>query len=83
MTAITLDASESLIGPGGLRALGFIDDYTGQYDWKWETCCRKEEYIFLALYVFYGLGIHILFHRGKILYPFKLLGVFVHEVRFV
>lgn len=48
-------------------------------DWTLQTCCDAREYIFIALYFVYGLLIHCLFHRGSIMKPFKLLGVFFHE----
>jgi hypothetical protein len=48
-------------------------------DWTLQTCCDAREYIFIALYFVYGLIIHCLFHRGSIMKPFKLLGVFFHE----
>jgi len=49
-------------------------------DWQLEGCCDTVEYIFIALYFTYGVLIHILYHRTNVLYPFKLLGVFVHEM---
>jgi Peptidase M50B-like len=46
--------------------------------WTLKTCCDTQETIFLALYFAYGLFIHCFF-QSKLLYPFKLLCVFVHE----
>jgi hypothetical protein len=55
---------------------------TDTYDyssWKLTTCCGVEEKIFLAFYFAYGILIHFLF-KYELLYPFKLLAVFVHEM---
>ena len=61
-----------------------IDDISQEIqnfaDWRLEGCCDTIEYMFFGLYVLYGLFIHCFFHRTEILKPFKLLGVFVHEM---
>lgn len=58
---------------------GFVDNLELDAEWTLSTCCDLEEQIFIGLYFAYGLFTHIFFHRTQILYPFKLLGVFVHE----
>ena len=59
---------------------GITEEVVEFADWRLEGCCDEVEYIFFGLYCFYGLLIHCLFHRTELLKPFKLLGVFVHEM---
>jgi Peptidase M50B-like len=47
-------------------------------EWMWSTF-RKEEWIFLGLFLVYYTLIHCLYDKA-FLKPMKLLGVFVHEM---
>jgi Peptidase M50B-like len=55
-----------------------VSDETNS-QWLLAGCCRREEWIFIGLFVAYYLITHFLYWKD-FMKPMKLLGVFVHEM---